>query len=327
MNCPFLKEARVKYCDKSAFRKLIRIAGDVAQETCATPRHRECSIYQRFAADSERKGARISAPPLENQKRGIQAARGGPFCAVPEEQAQCPYLRESLVQYCATSASPRFIPYSEPLLSRCGNDSYRYCDGFLGTAVSQAEKQDYVVGGMRIPSWLYYSSNHLWLDAAKGGSCHLGVDAFFTRVLGTVERITFLRQTGVHRPSAVLTVRGIDVEVIFPNPVLLTSSNLYLRANPVKLTADPYGMGWLFQGIQLPGQPPVTSGLIRGEAVVPWIEREIGRMSNFLTECWNSRHGTRLMNDGGVFHEDMLQQLNREETLRLFHEFFWGLRV
>jgi hypothetical protein len=49
-------------------------------------------------------------------------------------------------------------------------------------------------------------------------------------------------------------------------------------------------------------------------------------MSAFLAECWISRHGAGLMNDGGVFSPDVLQQLNREETLRLFHEFFWGLR-
>jgi glycine cleavage system H lipoate-binding protein len=250
--------------------------------------------------------------------------------AEDSQDPQCPYLRESLAQYCAASAVSRFIPYSEPLLSRCGSDSYRYCDVYLGTANPPLQaaggKRDASVGGIRVPTWLHYSANHMWLDAAKGGSCHLGLDAFLTRVLGTVERITFLKQTGVHRPSAVLTVRGVDLEVVFPNPILLTASNLYLRANPAKLTADPYGMGWLFQGVQLPGQPPVTSGLIRGDAILPWIEREIGRMSAFLAECWISRHGARLMNDGGVFSPDVLQQLNREETLRLFHEFFWGIR-
>jgi glycine cleavage system H lipoate-binding protein len=300
MNCPFLKEARVKYCDKSAFRKMIRIAGNVAQETCSSLRHKQCTVYRRYAEDSE-------DPP-------------------------CPYLRESLAQYCAASAVSRFIPYSDPLLSRCGSDSYRYCDVFLGTANPPADqapggKRDCSVGGMRVPTWLHYSANHMWLDSAKGGSCHLGLDAFLTRVLGTVERITFLKQTGVHRPSAVLTVRGVDLEVVFPNSILLTASNLYLRANPAKLTADPYGMGWLFQGVQLPGQPPVTSGLIRGDAIVPWMESEIGRMSAFLAECWMERHGASLMNDGGVFSPDVLQQLTREETLRLFHEFFWGLRV
>jgi glycine cleavage system H lipoate-binding protein len=297
MNCPFLKEARVKYCDKSAFRKMIRIAGNVAQETCSSARYKQCTVYQRFADDSQ--------------------------------ESQCPYLRESLAQYCATAAVPQFIPYSEPLLSRCGSDSYRYCDVYLGTAnqPGPGERRDQEVGGIRVPNWLYYTSNHMWLDADPSGTCHMGMDAFLTRVLGSVERITFLRQSGVQRPSAVLTVRGVDLEVIFPNHILLTASNLYQRANPSKLTADPYGMGWLFQGVQLPGQAPVTSGLIRGEAIVPWMDSEIARMSNFLADCWVSRHGARLMNDGGVFSPDVLQQLNREEILRLFHEFFWGVRT
>jgi len=71
----------------------------------------------------------------------------------------------------------------------------------------------------------------------------------------------------------------------------------------------------------------VTSGLICGDAILPWIEREIGRMSALLAECWNSRHGARLMNDGGVFSPDVLREFNHEETLRLFHEFFCGLRA
>lgn len=299
MSCPFLKEARVKYCEKSAFRKMIRIAGNAAQENCSSPGYKLCTIYRRFADDSD----------------------GG----------QCPYLRESLAQYCAATSVSRFIPYSEPLLSRCGNDSHRYCDVYLDAGKQSAGqaaggKWDCTAGGMTFPSWLHFSANHMWLDAGKGGSCHLGLDAFLTRALGTVDRITFLRQTGVQRPTAVLTVRGVDLEVVFPNPLLLTASNLYLRANPGKLTADPYGMGWLFQGIVLPGQPPATSGLMRGDAMLPWIDGEIGRMSAFLAECPTVRPGRNLMNDGGVFSPDVLAYLNREETLRLFHEFFWGMR-
>ncbi len=298
MTCPFLKEAHVKYCDKSAIRKLIRISGHVAQETCSSRAYRQCDVYRGSPDDSD--------------------------------ASQCPYLRESRAQYCATSAISRFIPYSEPLLSRCGGDSYRYCDVYLGTAdvpaTPQAGPRDASVGEIRLPGWLRYSANHMWVDVSKGGSCHLGLDAFLTRVLGDVERITFLKQPGVHRPSAVLTAHGVDLEMVFPNAILLTASNLYLRANPAKLTADPYGMGWLFQGMQLPGQPPVTSGLMRGDAAVPWLEAEIGRMSAFLADSWNARHGAALMNDGGVFSPDVLQHLTREERLHLFHEFFSGYR-
>jgi glycine cleavage system H lipoate-binding protein len=303
MNCPFLKETRVRYCNKSAIRKMIPIAGNVVQETCSSPRYRQCAMYRRGAQDSD----------------------------TPQLHAQCPCLRESLVQYCAASAVSRFIPYSEPLLSRCGGDSYRYCDAYLGAVNSPVPpagvKGRDAVGGIHVPPWLHYSVNHMWLDAAQGGSCHVGLDAFLTRVLGPVERITFLKQAGIHRPSAVLTARGMDLEVVFPNPMLLTAPNLYLRVNPARVAADPYGMGWLFQGVELPGQPPVTSGLISGDAILPWVEREIGRMSAFLAEWRISRHGAALMNDGGVFSPDVLQHLSHEETLRLFHEFFSPLNI
>jgi len=291
MSCPFLKEARVKYCAKSAIRKMIPIAGNVAQEICSLPRYRECSVY-----------------------------RGG---ALDSREPQCPHLRESTAEYCAAAAVSRLIPATQPLLSRCGSDAHRYCDVFLGAANRTGAE---TIGGILMPSWLCYSANHMWLDAAESGCCYLGLDAFLIRVLGTVERITFLRQTAVHRPCAVLTVRGVDLELIFPHPLLLTGTNLYLRANAAKLTSDPYGRGWLFQGVQPPGCTPVDSGLIRGDAIPLWIEREIGRMSAFLSECGISRHGGTVMNDGGVFGPDVLAHLSREETLRLFHEFFWGLR-
>jgi len=296
MNCPFLKEARVKYCEKAAFRRMIRIAGEIGQGTCSTPRYQACAVYQRYANSSE--------------------------------DAQCPYLRESLAQYCATTAVPRFIPYRAPGLSRCASDSYRYCDFYRATEPDAAggEQRQQEAGGIRMPDWLEYSANHMWLDATQGGACHMGVDAFLTRALGNVERITFLRRTGIHCPSAVLTVRGIDLEVVFPNPILVTASNLYLRGNPAKVTADPYGGGWLFEGMQSEGEAPATAGLIRGEAILPWIEREIDRMSAFLGECWGARRGRQLMNDGGVFSPNALEQLDREEILRLFHEFFWSTR-
>jgi glycine cleavage system H protein len=291
MNCPFLKEARVRYCAKAALRKMIRSAPNVESDTCSSPRHTQCAIYRRNAEDSN--------------------------------SFACPYLRESLAQYCAKASVPRLVPYSEPLESRCGEGSYRYCE-FYAPAVESRDRTD---GGIHMPNWLHYSANHMWIDASAGGACHLGLDAFFTSVLGAVERITFIRQTGVHRPSAVLTVHGMDLEVVFPTPVRLTASNRYLSANPSKITADPYGTGWLFRGVQVSGEPSLTTGLIHGDAVLPWLDREISRVSAFLAECRMSRQGIQSMNDGGVFSPAVFQQLSREEALQLFHEFFWGLRV
>ena len=300
MRCPYLKEARVKYCDKAALRKMIRMPGDVAQETCSSPRYKDCFVYQRYAGGSQ--------------------------------EGQCPYLRESLTQYCSGTSVTRFIPFSESLMSRCGNDGFRYCDTYLGAAHPEAQpadrgRRESSVAGMRTPGWLYYSANHLWLDLARDGACHLGIDAFLARVLGTVERITFLTEPGVHQACAVVTAHGMDLQLVFPNAMLLTASNLYLRANPAKLTVSPYDAGWLFEGVQLPGQTPVTSGLIRGDFIVPWIESEIAHMSDYLAECRNSRRGQATWNDGGVFSAGVLACLGRDQALRLFHEFFSRLRV
>ncbi|MFN7998730.1 MAG: hypothetical protein U0Q18_34220 [Bryobacteraceae bacterium] len=300
MPCPFLKEARVKFCDKSAVRKMIRIAGDVARETCSTPAHQECSVYRRFALESP-------AP-------------------------QCPYLRESPVQYCSSASVTRFIPFSDSLLSRCTNDSHRFCDVYLSAGAPRSEelpseKRELSVHGLRVPGWLYYSPNHMWLDVAEGGSWHLGVDALLASVLGPVERITFLTPPGVHRPTAVLRARGVDLEIVFLNPVLLTASNLYLRANPAKLTSDPYGAGWLFEGMVVPGQEAVTSGLIRGDAIRTWMEAEIRRMAALLIGQADAGANDPYMNDGGVFTAEALRRFSHAEILSLFHEFFWGLRT
>jgi glycine cleavage system H lipoate-binding protein len=299
MRCPYLKEARVKYCDRAALRKMIRLPGDVERETCSSPRYTDCSVYQGYADGSQ--------------------------------EGHCPYLRESLTQYCAAASVTRFIPFSDSLMSRCGNDGFHYCDTYLPLAHADAQPanagRQASVAGIPMPDRLYYSANHLWLDLAGDGSCHLGIDAFLARVLGTVERITFLTEPGVHQPCAVVTARGMDLQLVFPNAMLLTASNLYLRANPAKLTVSPYDAGWLFEGVQLPGQSPLTSGLIRGDFVAPWIESEIAHMSDYLAECRSSQHGQRSLNDGGVFSADVLTCLSREQALRLFHEFFSRLRM
>ena len=58
--------------------------------------------------------------------------------------------------------------------------------------------------GARLSTKLAYSPNHMWLDESEDGSCHVGVDAFFTRVLGNVDKLSFVTPRGAGRPSAVI---------------------------------------------------------------------------------------------------------------------------
>jgi glycine cleavage system H protein len=172
--------------------------------------------------------------------------------------------------------------------------------------------------GISMPGWLRYSANHMWLDVAQDGMCHAGIDAFLSRALGEVDRITYVWTKGLRRPAAVLTVAGVDLEVVFPNEFLLTNCNLYLRADPSKLTSQPYSTGWLFEGTPAPG---TKSNLLQGAAARRWMEQEQRRINEFLQQEMEAAIGP-LAADGGLFTAGIGRQLERERKLTLFHEFF-----
>ncbi|HTS66430.1 MAG TPA: hypothetical protein VMH28_30610 [Candidatus Acidoferrales bacterium] len=280
MTCPFLREAQVKYCQTASLRKLIPIArAGRADEKCTSAQHATCSVYR---------------------------AQGGE----PSDGASCPCLRESLMQYCAAAPVAKLVPYSESLLSRCGNDGFRYCEVYRGMAHPSARTPE--VDGIPMPGWLRYSANHMWLDVTDDGSCHAGIDAFLGRALGTVERISYVWLKGEHRPAAVLTAGGADYEVVFPNPFLLTNCNLYLRADPARLTAEPYTGGWLFEGVP---SAATSLGLFEGDSARQWMEQEHRHMNQFLQQGM-------LAADGGQFAAGLATLLDRDRMRLLFHEFF-----
>ena len=281
MTCPFLREAQVKFCRTAAVRKLIPLSlAAKTGEKCGSAEHTSCAVFRE----------------QQPEDAGSTGA--------------CPYLRESLMQYCGAAPVARFVPYSESLISRCGNDGYRYCELYLGMAhPALGEPAD----GLAVPDWLRYSGNHMWLDVTEDGFCHAGIDAFLSRAVGKVDRISYVWQKGVRRPSAVLTVNGMDLEVVFPNAFNLTGCNLYLRADPSRLASEPYTGGWMFEGTPLPG---TTDGLVQGPAARGWMEREKERINEFLQQ----QSGCTA--DGGEPARGVLRGLEREQALALYHEFF-----
>jgi glycine cleavage system H lipoate-binding protein len=287
MTCPFLREAQVKFCQAATVRKLIPLAESPtrppAEEKCSSADYPECRVFQQQPCEG------LSAGP-------------------------CPFLSESLMQYCSAASITKFVPYSESLLGRCGSDSFRYCELYLAMAhPERAGVED--VDGIPVPQWLRYSSNHMWLDVTQDGGCHVGIDAFLSRALGPVERVSYIWLKGHHRAAAILTAGGIDWEVVFPNAFLLTACNLYLRANPSRLGTSPYTSGWLFEGV---AEPETAQSLVEGEAARAWMEQEERRMNEFLQQ----QSGTSLSADGGLFAPALPGRMDRDQAVALFHEFF-----
>jgi glycine cleavage system H lipoate-binding protein len=167
----------------------------------------------------------------------------------------------------------------------------------------------------------------MWTDIGSDGTVHIGIDAFLASALDTIDRITFVTMHGICRPTVVFTVHGVDLYMVFPHHVHLTTNNLYLRTHPLTVLSDPYRLGWLFEGTMNDGEthPDILhAGLIRGRAAADWMQSEVSRISAMAHafSSMQSPEGDVVMADGGVVHPGFIQLLTRDELLRVFNEFF-----
>lgn len=293
MRCPFLREAQVKSCQASAFKKMIARNSDDGQEKCSSDDYLSCPAARQLHEDRPSHG-------------------------------RCPFLQESLVQYCSAASVTKFIPYSESLISRCGNEGHRYCDVFREFMEAGSTAHDTGDESIEVPENLSFAPNHLWLARTSDGSCHVGVDAFLVRAMGTIDRLSFLTAGGVDRPAVVVTTSGTELHLVFPNPMVIIRVNAYLRSHPERVTADPYGSGWLFEGTdRLSGKPrlEVEAGLIAGAEARGWMDCETGRVAEVIHRHL-SEQGKPLMNDGGVFEKGCVRIFSHDELLRFVNEFF-----
>jgi glycine cleavage system H lipoate-binding protein len=290
MKCPFLRETEVKYCRQSASRKIAVRSSATESERCSSPAYIDCQVFRAGHDDSLAGSA-------------------------------CPFLERSLAQFCAAAPVTKLIPYSEAVLSRCGNGGFRYCELFSAYMRAPVGESQETADGLAVPNHLAFTPNHMWLDATGEGGYYIGIDALLAKALGPVDALTFVTTNGVQRPTAVVTVHGTDFQIVFPRPLLIRNANLYLRANPAKLASDPYAAGWLFEVADPPG--PANLGdmrnVLRGAAAMNWMRSEVDRVSRFVHETV-SRDG--FVNDGGQFGPELLRTLEREPSLRLFNEFF-----
>ncbi|MGA3327613.1 MAG: hypothetical protein ABSF45_24400 [Terriglobia bacterium] len=216
------------------------------------------------------------------------------------------------MQYCEASSPTKLIPFSETEFSSCGDGGYRFCDSYLSLA-----RPD---GAHAAPAGFLYAPNHFWLAEEKSGLCHIGIDAFLGDVVVNVDGVTFVTTHGTHRPVVALTVHGVEWPMTFPNPLLIQKVNTYLRSDPKRVIADPYGSGWLFAGWELPER--TRAGLIGGPQAAAWQAEERERLGQEI-------HATlKLSCDGGKPVRGVGQLLSRQQLVCLLQQFFsntqWG---
>jgi glycine cleavage system H lipoate-binding protein len=221
------------------------------------------------------------------------------------EETRCPHLEEIRVQYCGVSSITKLVPFSDSELSSCTSNSYRYCDSYLSLAHPHPNGPD---------SELLFAPNHFWLDREEAGLCHLGIDRFLADVAGTIEGVTFATTRGTHCPTVSLTVHGVEWPMSFPNPVMIQRVNSRLRSDPARVTADPYGAGWLFEGYEVPEL--TRAGLVSGNQAGAWQAEERARLEREIHET----HAPGC--DGGTPVRGVAQLLPRQHVVCLFQHFF-----
>ena len=293
----------MKLCQASTFRKMItREQDDSSSERCLSPDYVNCASLKQHHED--------------------RPAR-----------ARCPFLQESLMQYCAAANVTKYIPYSEASITRCGTDSHRYCDMFAVSAPpvdGPADAMHGTVDGIELPADLTFAANHLWLDVAEDGICHVGADAFLAKLLPSIDAVHFPMSRGTLLPTAVLTVHGVDLHLMFPAMLTVTATNSYLRACPDRIKSQPYSGGWLFEGTWPHGMDatvPAAAGtpFHDGRAAREWMHSEVRRLSAFVQDQIVANRPSIpgiVLNDGGMLQDGFVSQLNRQELLTLFNEFF-----
>lgn len=318
MTCPFLKEAEVKFCRASAHKMLIlRAPGGEKDERCSSPDYMTC--------------------PSARSQRGMRP-----------NLSECPFLGDSLVQYCAAAAVSKYVPYTESTQLRCGTSAHLYCDAYLSLAepevdpsgrapsgaepgaapVEDRESGDFHVGYVRMPKGLVWSTNHMWCDEAEDGTLHIGVDEFLTAAVGRVEAVSYPTPAGLQRPTVVLRVRGADFPMIFPQAIFILGTNKTVKVSPSRLIDDPYRKGWLFEGrtdpLAGPGSHTWDAGLLRGRTAVDWMRAETLRILAFVHEELAADRTTGVASpaDGGEVVPGFALALSRESLFKLFSQFF-----
>lgn len=223
------------------------------------------------------------------------------------QQQRCPHLEEVRVQYCGASPVTKLVPFSDTQRSSCTSSGYRYCDAYLARARPH---------GITPPSQLLYAANHFWLDVDTSGTCHIGIDDFLADVAGKVEGIVFATTQGTHRPGMALSVHGVQWPMCFPNLMLIQKVNNRVRSDPIRLTLDPYGAGWLFEGQDLTGI--TRAGLLSGQQAAAWQNGERERLARQIHEMQAPNCGDGLPSQG------IVSSLSRSNIICLFQDFFGG---
>ncbi len=299
--CPFLREAQVKWCRAGPVRKqIVRHTGTSLHERCTSGEWMTCPTARVLHED---------CPSLTH----------------------CPFLQETLAQYCSAAGISKFIPYNEVIPSRCSTDNHSYCQVFLTSRASPPASWPTRSSGATVPKNrnFLFTPNHMWIHVEEEGNLHIGVDTLLAEVLAKVGGVSFITSSSVCYPSVALSFGNTNVKLTFPLKMRQTGTNGAVVSDPSLITSFPYSRGWLFEGIDDSGdeggvRPSLVEGTMNRQNADQWIADERSSLAQYVRDELVSMGATKMltMMDGGALTNDWVSFLSKKKMAALFYDFF-----
>jgi glycine cleavage system H protein len=167
-----------------------------------------------------------------------------------------------------------------------------------------------VVAGVQLPEHLHYHLGHTWAAPEGSHRFRIGIDEFAARVFGNITKVeTPMRGRWFGQGERGWTLHAADRQAALPTPVEgeVVEVNEEALAHPEKVSADPYGEGWLL--VVRTADPSLSlRNLLSGAVARRWMEEAVAELRRILTPA-----AAPAAADGGMLVAGLAGRLDLEQ--------------
>jgi glycine cleavage system H lipoate-binding protein len=176
-----------------------------------------------------------------------------------------------------------------------------------------------VVAGVRLPEHLHYHRGHTWALPEGPHRVRVGVDEFTARLLGTITRVEApARGRWFGQGDKGWILHAANRAATLPAPVEgeVVDINEEALAHPERISADPYGRGWLLV-VRTADLAVNLRNLLNGALARHWMEEAVGDLRRVLAPV-----AVPTAADGGTLIPGIAERLDTEQWEEATRRFF-----
>ena len=170
---------------------------------------------------------------------------------------------------------------------------------------------------LSIPQGIFYGKNHTWAHLEKSGIARIGLDDLLLHLTGPVE-VKQLRQPGeiIKKGEVLAEISQGEKQLIIESPVsgTIEKVNTELLKDPLRISLDPYGKGWL-AAMQPENWMEETRSLFISKGATHWVKQELTSMKDFIAmelKKYSPEEEMIILQEGGELRDYPLSEMGNE---------------